>query len=143
MKTDLEIVSIISNSAKKLGACNLIDSATNLESLTKLIFTPQGMEFCYNHKFPSLQTLRNFKDKVREFSYYIDEKVTLTDPQNIVIAGDSFAELNFSDNTKVHKIILMHGANANIKANNYTVLRIVKIGNCNISIVTDKTAIIL
>ena len=62
---------------------------------------------------------------------------------NIALIGNTNAELVFDDNTRVHKVILMHGARAIIVARNYAVIRLINIRNCHVEINKDKTSVIL
>ena len=57
--------------------------------------------------------------------------------------GETKGTLVFDDNTKVHKVILMHGAKAFIVARNYAVVRLINIGNCEVNIYKDTTSVIL
>ena len=62
---------------------------------------------------------------------------------NIVIAGNTIAELDYNKCSYMNKIIIMYGASVTINASNYAVLQIYKIGECNVVINKDDTSIIL
>ena len=69
--------------------------------------------------------------------------ISVCNDERVGIIGDTEAEMVFTDNTKVHIVILMHGAKARITVSNYAVVLLVNIENCEVEINKDKTAIIL
>ncbi len=137
-------VSDVMRSALELGACNQSGKATDWKSLCWLFFTPQGREFCENNNFPSIEIFRNMKPNVEKYGVYVDAgDIQLKNNVNIGIIGDTDAMLEYDDNTVVHKIILMHGAKATIKASNYAVINLTNVNNCQVTIINDGTAKIL
>ena len=142
--TEKQITKDVCDMARNLGACRLIDDIKDIEILSKYIFRPQGLEFCILHQFPSLQVMRQYKDNVSRYGYFIDcGFISRSNDNNIVLAGDTTGELSFDDPTSLHKVILMHGAQAIINASNYAVIQIYQIGDCDVTINKDQTAIIL
>lgn len=141
---DKEITKEVCDMARNLGACRLIDGIRDIEELSKYIFTPQGLEFCTIHEFPTLQVLQRHKDIVVKYGYFVDcGQISRSNDNNIVLAGNTVGELNYDDPTCLHKIILMHGARVKINASNYVVLNIYQIGDCHLEINKDQTSIIL
>lgn len=137
-------VSDVMRSALELGACNQSGKATDWKSLCWLFFTPQGREFCENNNFPSIEIFRNMKPNVEKYGVYVDAgDIQLKNNVNIGIIGDTDAMLEYDDNTVVHKIILMHGAKATIKASNYAVINLTNVNNCQVTIINDGTARVL
>lgn len=137
-------VSEVMKSALELGACNRSGKATDWKSLCWLFFTPQGREFCENNNFPTIDVFRNMKPYVKTHGVYVDAgEIHLKNNANIGIIGNTDATLEYDDNTKVHKIILMHGAKATIKASNYAVINLTNVNNCQVTIINDGTAKIL
>lgn len=137
-------VSDVMRSALELGACNQSGKATDWESLCWLFFTPQGREFCENNNFPSIEIFRNMKPNVGKYGVYVDAgEIQLKNNVNLGIIGDTDAMLEYDDNTVVHKIILMHGAKATIKASNYAVINLTNVNNCQVTIINDGTAKVL
>ncbi len=137
-------VSDVMRSALELGACNQSGKATDWKSLCWLFFTPQGREFCENNNFPSIEIFRNMKPNVEKYGVYVDAgDIQLKNNVNIGIIGDTDAMLEYDDNTVVHKIILMHGAKATIKASNYSVINLTNVNNCQVTIINDGTAKVL
>lgn len=135
----------ILDSANRLGACNKTENIKDWEALASLFFSPQGREFCERHNYPSIEIFRKMKPFLNDnISVYIDAGFIRRDNEkNIAIIGDTAGYLTFDDNSVVHKIILMHGARAVIKAKNYAVLLIANIGECNVEINKDATVRIL
>lgn len=130
--------------ALKLGACSGSDGVTDWKSLCWLFFTPQGREFCEDNDFPTIGMFRQMKEHVKEYGVYVDVgDLSRKNDINIAVIGNTCANLVFDDNTKVHKVILMHGAKAKIKVSNYAVILLVNIGKCEVEIDKDETSVIL
>lgn len=130
--------------AIRIGACANSGGVTDWKSLCWLFFTPQGREFCEDNNFPCIEMFREIKYEVMTHGVFVDAgDLTSTNRVNLACIGRTSATLIYNDNTKVHKIILMHGAKAHIKASNYAVLLIVNIGNCEVVIDKDETVSVL
>lgn len=130
--------------AVRYGACSASKGVSDWKSLCWLFFTPQGREFCESNNFPTIGMFQNMKPHVAQYGVYVDAgEIRLKNDANIGLIGNTRAELEYDDNTKVHKVILMHGAKAHIKASHYAVLLIVRIGDCEITIDKDKTVKVL
>lgn len=130
--------------AVKIGACSGSNGVTDWKSLCWLFFTPQGREFCEDNAFPTIGMFRDMKDHVKEFGVYVDAgNITRQNDTHIAVIGDTCADLAYDNNTKVHKVILMHGAKARIKACHYAVILLVNIGKCEVEIDKDQTSIVL
>ena len=140
MRTAIDIM----KSASLLGACGKSNSVSDWRSLTWLFFTPQGREFCEENNFPSLEMFQGMKDHVSEFGVFVDcGEINRSNDANIGLIGNTSATLTYDDNTVTHKVILMHGAKARIKASHYAVILLVNVGDCEVSIDKDETVIIL
>ncbi len=135
----------IMKSAALLGACSGSGKVSDWKSLVWLFFSPQGREFCEEKNFPELPMFREMKRHgISELGVFVDEgNVCRSNDKDIALVGDTCGELKFDENNVVHKIILMHGAKARIKASNYAVLLIVNIGGCEVEIYKDKTVVVL
>lgn len=134
-------------SAALLGACSKTEAATTWRSLGWLFFSPQGREFCEEHNFPGIELWGEMKQQhdLKEQGIYCDEgAVELEQLANVALVGKTTAKLTYSNPQKAHRVILMHGAEATIKATNYAVVLVVKIGSdCTVTIDKDDTATIL
>ena len=140
----METVNDIMKSASLLGACAKSNDVSDWKSLTWLFFTPQGREFCEENNFPSLEMFRGMKEQVAQYGVWVDAgKIHQKNDIHIGLIGATSAELVYDDPTAVHKVILMHGAKARIKASGYAVILLVKIGNCEVEIEKDNTVVIL
>ncbi|MCL3851452.1 hypothetical protein M1P97_09155 [Parabacteroides sp. GYB001] len=127
--------------AAKLGACSKSGSVTDWKSLVWLFFSPQGREFCEENNFPNIEMFREMKPYVKNWGVYVDAgNIVLENVPTAGIIGDTQALLSYSDNTKVHKLILMHGGKARVTLSHYAVLLLVNIGNCEVEIENDGTA---
>lgn len=140
----MKTVNEIMQSASLLGACAKSNGVSDWKSLTWLFFSPQGREFCEENNFPSLEMFRGMKDNVAEYGVLVDGgRVSRKNDANVALIGDTTAELEYDGNAVVHKVVLMHGAKARIKACHYAVILLVNIGNCEVEIEKDSTVVIL
>jgi len=131
--------------AQKLGVCTKFTGNEGLEQIVTLFFSPQGVEFCKNYNFPSLQILRQFKQyKVERFGAYIDAgNIKLNNVRRALLIGNTNATLTFSDNTQRHEVIMMHGAKAKIIASGWAVVCITCGSGCEVAIDKKDNARIL
>lgn len=140
----MKTVNEIMQSASLLGACAKSNGVSDWRSLTWLFFTPQGREFCENNNFPSLEMFQGMRDNISEYNILVDAgNIIRQNDVNVGLIGNTSAELMYNDNTVVHKVVLMHGAKARIKASDYAVILLVNIGNCEVEIEKDNTVVIL
>lgn len=140
----MKTVNEIMQSASLLGACAKSNGVSDWKSLTWLFFSPQGREFCEENNFPSLEMFRGMKDNVAEYGVLVNGgRVSRKNDANVALIGDTTAELEYDGNAVVHKVVLMHGAKARIKASHYAVILLVNIGNCEVEIEKDSTVVIL
>ena len=138
-------VSEVIREARTLGACSGSGKVSDWRSLAWLFFSPQGREFCEEKNFPSLSMFQRMKPyNVEQFGIFVDlGRVSRSNDKDIALIGDTCGELKFDENKVVHKVMLMHGAKAHIKASNYAVLLIVNVGGCEVTIDKDETVIVL
>lgn len=137
-------VNEILKSANLLGACGKSEGVSDWKTLAWLFFTPQGREFCETHNFPSLAQFRGMDSVITSYGVYVDAgNISRVNDKNIALIGNTSAELKYSGVEYVHKVILMHGAKARIKASNYAVILLVNIGDCKVKIEKDNTVSIL
>lgn len=137
----------ITTTAKELGACERATEATDWKSLAWLFFSPQGREFCATHNYPSIPMWSEIKRQhnTTQHGIYVDEGyITIRDNVNTAIIGQTEAKCIFSRPDTAHRVIVMHGATAHIKATDYAVVLVVKVGaDCTVTIDKDDTATIL
>ena len=140
----MNTVKEIMMAALQKGACDKSYGVSDWKTLVWLFFTPQGIEFCEKNNFPPIETFREMSNDIANYCVFVDTKnVKRSNDTNIALIGNTNAELVFYDNTRVHKVILMHGARAIIVARNYAVIRLINIRNCHVEINKDKTSVIL
>lgn len=106
-----------------LGACDLKDDVDSLESAIRMMFTPQGREFCIKTGFPTIEFLRKHKDELNTIpGVYIDAGLVRThDEHEVLAAGDSAVTFYADKPDALYKVIAMHGATAYIRASGYAV----------------------
>lgn len=128
------------------GACSKSGKASDWSTLAWMLFTPQGREFCEEKQFPSLAMWRGIKESiVGKHPVNIDAgEIKVNNPKSIAVIGDTVATLYYSGSDCVHKLIVMHGGKARVRAVNYAVVLVVKIGEgCEVEFNNDETARIL
>ena len=115
--------------AEKLNVCNMFKGTESMEEMIPLMFSAQGAEFLTTYGFPDIETFRMFKKYHPErFGVYIDcGKINLSGVQRAFLVGNTQAEIK-CDETALYRIILMHGASAEIEASGYSVVKIEKDG---------------
>lgn len=123
-----------------LGACSLKGDVDSLESAVRMMFTPQGREFCIKTGFPTLDFLRKHKDKlVSNRTMLIDMMSKAIDEHEICAAGDSVVTLYADKPDAIYKAIALHGATIIVRASRYAVVTATEIGG-EIYVVNDGTA---
>lgn len=134
----------VKSSAAAAGACGKLSGVHDWKGLCRLFFSPQGVEFCEYRNFPSLELFRSIKSRVARYGFQVDAgEIVRENDGCIALVGDTQAKLTFSDPTWVHKVVLMHGAKAEITATGYAVVRLINIGNCEVKINKQEHAVIL
>jgi hypothetical protein len=79
-----------------------------------------------------------------DYGIWIDSgTIVCKDLPEVALVGDTDATLIYTDNTKVHKVVLMYGSKVHIKASSYVVVLLDNMGNCDVEIEKDASAIIL
>lgn len=134
-------VNDILEKAVGLGACSKSSKATDWKSLAWLFFSPQGVEFCKKHNYPSLDVFRQMDRGISSLGVYVDKSCNVTN-ENVALVGESQSELHFSGTDKPYKVILMHRAKAKIYAGMYSIVRIENISG-DYEVFNDGTATIL
>lgn len=137
-------ISDIMHEAIDLGACEKTNSVSSWKTLSWLFFSPQGMEFCEKNNFPTLSMFRDMDDEIASNGIFVDAGVIQRNNDSVIACiGNTDARLVFDDPTKIHKVIVMHGATVFIVARNYAVVKLVNIGNNKVSISKDSSSVIL
>lgn len=131
--------------AKAHGACRLGNGVTNPEDAARLLFTPQGREFCLAKGYPTLEMWREIKQNVpglREMGIYVDEgTIHIGNESRMAIIGETIAHASLSGTEKAFTVICQHGASAYIGASDYAVVRTEKDQTSQIEVFTDNTAV--
>lgn len=118
--------------ALALGACDLLKKDATLHDLDKLLWHPQGWEFCRKRDFPPLNSLIGLDDEGYR-GILTNRGDVLSNAYKNAIAGDTRLTL-IADNVKEkYDVILFHGASVHIKATNYAVIHVVCVGACEVS----------
>lgn len=78
--------------AKKAGACkdrglDIIAASGSIHDLIELMRSPQGIEFCMENRFPSLEVLNQYRDKLAAHAVYIDGFHTAVGSSKILVFG--------------------------------------------------------
>ena len=134
-------------SAIQHGACMKSGKATGWKSLSWLLFSPQGREFCESEAFPSIDDWREIAKSadMTELPIYVDAgRMEIANVGKTAAIGGTIVEASYSGTDRLYKLILMHGAQAHVRASNYAVVMVVTIGDgCKVDFDNDKTAKII
>lgn len=136
-----ELTKNIYRKFREMSRCPLFKGTESEQELIQLFLSIQGIEFCTEHNFPDLGTLRKFSD-TEKYGIYIDKRVTLSNVSKVVLIGNTNATLTYDDPDKKHEVILMHGAKATIKASGYTVVFVTNSGGTVKKTVADFAKIL-
>ncbi len=124
---------------KNLGIskdCDWFDSEKlhSLDDLVRVLFHPQGVQFCIENNFPSLGILRHFKHlNVETLNVYIDAgEVKLHNPSRVYLIGETSATITCDKGRS--NIMLMHGAKASVVASKWSVAIIQNTEDCEVDI---------
>lgn len=126
--------------AIELGACSKSQTATDWKSLAWLFFSPQGVEFCRDNNYPTIEMFRAMKGNTEAYGVHIEEDIKSVNENKAIIGGT--AELTYHGTEKAYKVIIMHDASVRVKIGNYAVVRIENIGG-NYTVDNDGTGRIL
>jgi len=138
------MITHILKDALTIKPVNRIREINDRENLSRLFFSHSGRKFCKENKFPPLHLFKHKEKEIVRHGFFVDAgEIILANDPNVGLIGSTTGILFFTDNTKVYKIILMHGAKAKILASNYTVLLIANIDGCEVEIQKDDTVLIL
>lgn len=111
--------------AKELGVCGRLHGTEDKKRLLRLFCTPQGVEFCTKNSFPDIAMCRMFKGELAEgMGVFVETDVKAQNLPFVFLVGECHAELEYTDSKKLHQVVLMHGATANIKASNWAVVSV-------------------
>lgn len=108
-----------------LGACDIVTGKERtIEELVQLLVTPQGVEFCINTGYPTIEAFRQFKRfGVEKYDVYIDTgEIALLNKKRAVLIGNTTATV-FCDRLARHEIVVLRGAKAVINASQWAVVR--------------------
>lgn len=113
----------ITEGARRRGACGLLDGDQTLPGLLRLLYTPQGREFCAEADFPPAELLGGLdRDELREAGVYADAgKVEITGRHNILLTGATEGEVTLEGTKGLHHLIVTGGAKARVTIKGYAV----------------------
>lgn len=142
-----EVIQNIYRQARQLGCCNLFKGTEDVESVLRLFASTQGMEFCMEHRFPNLTTMRKFKEYDPELlvsmGIYVDAgAINLRNPRRVILAGHTLASISY-DTLEEHDVYVMHGAKCNVSAWQWAVVRVQQDSTSEVLKTTYNNAIIL
>lgn len=140
----MKTVKQIREEARRLHSCELFRGTESEAELARLFLSPQGQEFCINNNFPDVQTFADAFPHATEHGIYIDAgNVELCNEAVTALIGDTHAVLHYSDPSKRHEVILMHGATADITAEGYAVVFVTAGKGCKVTKTAKEKAIIM
>ena len=123
-----------------LGACSLKGEVDSLESAIRMMFSPQGREFCIKTGFPTLDFLRKHREELNAIpGVCIDKGYVLTHNHDVIAAGNTALTVIADKPDAIYKPIAMHGASITVKTSCYAVVTATEICG-NIVTLNDGTA---
>lgn len=119
----------IMKQAIERGACSSSNKATDWKSLAWLFFTPQGLEFVRESRYPTIEVMREAGGEMRPYGFLVDAgRITRSNDNNVCVAGDTDATIVVTDPRALRHIVVMHGARATVVLRNYAVASITCVG---------------
>lgn len=132
------------NMAEKYRACSMFKGTETIEEVLALFTTPQGIEFCSKHSFPTIEMCRKFKSETAErLGIFVESDAHVENLPIVILIGKCHAELEYNDPDKRHQVVLMHGASARIKASNWAVVFVSNAGDGSVEIEATDNAKVL
>ncbi len=142
-----KILDDIYSQAKRKGACDkfpIFKGDENIPHLSKLMFSPQGSEFCLKNRFPDMVTIRMVKkyEDLQENNIYVDAGDIVLYDRDCFLIGKTHATIRLTTLGK-YNCFLMHGAKAHIEASGYSIVRVDNDAKSSYTIEKKDNAIIL
>ncbi len=121
--------------AKRRGACPLFTGEEkSVREIVELLTKPQGIEFCMNSGFPSIELFREFASYgSEEYGMWVDAgDITITNPElPVVIVGKTTAVINVNE-LRRFQIYLFYGAKVVVEASGWAVVYCEKDRSCRV-----------
>lgn len=110
--------------AMELEACELFTGRENFDDLIVLLLSPQGLEFCTKHNFPSIEHFEMFNQQMLEAKgiFVNSGEILIKNKKQVLLVGDTEAVCEFKGTKHAFQVVLLHGATAHIKAEEYAVV---------------------
>lgn len=130
--------------ARKLSECNLFTGSETFSELVDLMFTPQGTEAILTYEFLTHELFKQFKAYEPEnLGVFIDSNIiTLSDPKRTFLVGNTTAKIEMRGDA-VAKIVLMHGAHAEVEVHDYAIAHIEKDAASGFSVKEFENGLVL
>lgn len=111
--------------AYSLGACSRLTNNMQDEELAKLLFTPQGREFCVTNDFPKSQDINHVPDNILILNRIFKGKSGLLfhNPVNVCLVN-SDAEIKIKKPEILHHIVLLDKSCLKLIATNHCVVSV-------------------
>lgn len=140
-----DIINQIYAQTKIIGQCGAMTGTEDFAAICRLFKSAIGVEYCIEHHFPNMATLRMFKPyNPEQYGIYIDAGViTLKNPRQVLLCGRTSATINCDSLEHRHEVILMHGAKAVVNASKWAVCSVTVEQGCSVIKNTSDNAIIL
>lgn len=132
--------------AAAMKSCTIWDDVETVEDVYKLLFKPRALEVMMPYKFPSLETMRDYKAStvpMEENGIYVDSgNVEIEASRRVLLAGETFAKIRARDRG-LTEVVIMHGARAEVEAGGYAVVAVYCTSDSNYTTQKRGDAIIL
>ena len=145
----MKLIDELLQGAKAQGACEKAEGIESLDQLLDLYLSPQGLEFCINHHYPTREQWKAIKEQWGETelckrNVFIDDPHLILDvnPGTAIFVGEkTHAYITATGSDQTQRIISLHGAKANVSGRDFAVLDLIEAEGGIIEYALDKTSI--
>lgn len=125
-------------------ACSVYDGEDNIAKLAMLWKKPWAIELCKRKQFPTISFFEQYQEELLPYGVFVNQKGLKLYNRDVTLVN-SDATIEFSMPEKTYTVFLYGNSNCVIKAENYAVVKIYRIGakNSVIHKMSDKTSTIL
>lgn len=139
-----ELAKRLAGSAKENGICQEWGdrlAGCNDDQIDKMmIMYVKGIDFCMDHDWPDLQTIRDhFKGRMEEHGVHCDEECQIVNQRFNVLLGRCRAAMTF-DRYEVGQIYIRHETTAEIAANDHAFVYIDVYDGAKVKIIASDHA---
>lgn len=122
-----EICNKIIEGGLSLGACRKLKRGMDEKELARLLFSPQGREFCTAKDFPTRRDIEKFdRRELRRLGLYAEDTEIKLDSRlhDVCFIGNTRNRVKAHGPESLYHVIALDGAEVTIEASGYSVISI-------------------